>query len=176
MSVPNRTTSGMATPYTVSSCSGVLTRTVFCGLRMVVKETLVPPTVAVYVVPYFSGCAGTHDELSGRSAPGTGVPPASASATFAEASAPARTTSAAAGTSVAPSAGALMDGPCFPGVDPAACHVVADAAEQPVSSAPAPSAAIAASTRAVVFNTHTPSSPIRVRSPRGRQIPASCHP
>ncbi len=150
----------MATPYTASSSSGVLTRTKLSGFFIVVKLTFLPawPTVAVYVVPHVSGAAGTHDEPSGRRVPWTGVPLASARVTVVFGSAPASTTSAAAGTLVAPSAGAAIDSPCCPGVVPAACQF-ADVPEQPVSSAAPPSAAIAASTRAVVFNAHTPFIP-----------------
>src|SRR5204862_7315948 len=113
-------------------------------------------------VPHLSGSSGTHDDRSARSSPGTAVPDASASVTLVFGSAAARTTSAAAGTPVAPSAGAVIRGPagaCCPGLVPAACHVPAEAAEQPVSSAAPPIATSADSTRAVVFNAHTPFIP-----------------
>src|SRR5690349_10498856 len=86
----NSTTTGMACPYVTLSPMYRWASMRLPGRAIVVNFVVLVPalpalslavTAAVYVVEYFSGPAGTHDDLSARQSPSTALPPASVSLT-----------------------------------------------------------------------------------------------
>src|SRR5262249_10498989 len=146
--------------------------------------TLPPPlTSAVYAAPYWSWVAGIQVEPSGRSAPSTLAPAASVTVTLAAlVSAPARASSTAVETFVAPLAGAVMVAAAAEALSEAGlvpllpCHVAASAVPQalsPPSRIKPPSAAIAPSAR--VFMAGTPFVATSMGEREGERIPALCH-